>query len=104
MKLEKFTSELLFNVLIDSSKYLSFVGLGIQSNLFLTNSPPISSSSSSKGNAVVILDREYYRDKILDMLKDGMYYEKTDKTTDQKTYKMITKSSANDLKILDRPL
>jgi hypothetical protein len=34
-------------VLIDSSKYLSFVGLGIQSDLFLTNGPPISSSSSS---------------------------------------------------------
>jgi hypothetical protein len=31
------SSELLFNVLIDSSKYLSFVGLGIQSDLFLTN-------------------------------------------------------------------
>jgi hypothetical protein len=30
------SSELLFNVLIDSSKYLSFVGLGIQSDLFLT--------------------------------------------------------------------
>jgi hypothetical protein len=30
-------------------------------------------------NAVVILDREYYRDKIFDMLKDGMYYEETDK-------------------------
>jgi hypothetical protein len=28
---------------------------------------------ADKGNAVVILDREYYRDKILDMLKDGMY-------------------------------
>ena len=26
-------------------------------------------------NAVVILDREYYRDKILDMLKDEMYYD-----------------------------
>ena len=26
-------------------------------------------------NAVVILDREYYRHKILDMLKDGMYYD-----------------------------
>jgi hypothetical protein len=37
------------------------------------------------------LDREYYRDKILDMLKDGMYYEETDKKADQKTYKMITK-------------
>jgi hypothetical protein len=41
------SSELLFNVLIDSSKYLSFVGLGIHSDLFLTNGPPISSSSSS---------------------------------------------------------
>jgi hypothetical protein len=41
------SSELLFNVLVDSSKYLSFVGLGIQSDLFLTNGPPISSSSSS---------------------------------------------------------
>jgi hypothetical protein len=40
------SSELLFNVLIDSSKYLSFVGLGIQSDLFLTNGPPISSSSN----------------------------------------------------------
>ena len=44
---------------------------------------------ADKGNAVVILDREYYRDKILDMLKDGMYYEETDKKADQKTYKMI---------------
>jgi hypothetical protein len=25
------------------------------------------------------------------MLKDGMYYEETDKKADQKTYKMITK-------------
>ena len=25
------------------------------------------------------------------MLKDGMYYEETDKQADQKTYKMITK-------------
>jgi hypothetical protein len=33
--------------LIDSSKYLSFVGLGIQSDLLLTDGPPISSSSSS---------------------------------------------------------
>jgi hypothetical protein len=33
---------------------------------------------ADKGNAVVILDREYYRDKILDKLKDGMYYEETD--------------------------
>jgi hypothetical protein len=41
------SSELLFNVLIDSSKYLSFVGLGIQSDLFPTNGPPISPSSSS---------------------------------------------------------
>jgi hypothetical protein len=46
---------------------------------------------ADKGNAVVILDREYYRNKILDMLKDGMYYEETDKKADQKTYKMITK-------------
>ena len=46
---------------------------------------------ADKGNAVVILDREYYREKILDMLKDGMYYEETDKKADQKTYKMITK-------------
>ena len=46
---------------------------------------------ADKGNAVVILDREYYRDKILNMLKDGMYYEETDKKADQKTYKMITK-------------
>jgi hypothetical protein len=46
---------------------------------------------ADKGNAVVILDREYYRDKTLDMLKDGMYYEETDKKADQKTYKMITK-------------
>jgi hypothetical protein len=41
---------------------------------------------ADKGNAVVILDREYYRDKILDMLKDRMYYEETDKKADQKTY------------------
>ena len=34
-------------------------------------------------NAVVILDRTYYRDKILDMLKDGMYYEETDKKADK---------------------
>jgi hypothetical protein len=34
---------------------------------------------ADEGNAVVILDREYYRDNILDMLKDGMYYEETDK-------------------------
>ena len=46
---------------------------------------------ADKGNAVVILEREYYRDKILNMLKDGMYYEETDKKADQKTYKMITK-------------
>jgi hypothetical protein len=46
---------------------------------------------ADKGNAVVILDREYYRDNILDMLKDRMYYEETDKKADQKTYKMITK-------------
>jgi hypothetical protein len=46
---------------------------------------------ADKGNAVVILDREYYRDKILDMLNDGMYYEETDKKADQKTYKIITK-------------
>jgi hypothetical protein len=46
---------------------------------------------ADKGNAVVLLDREYYRNKILDMLKDGMYYEETDKKADQKTYKMITK-------------
>jgi hypothetical protein len=46
---------------------------------------------ADKGNAVVILDREYYRAKILDMLKDGMYYGETDKKADQKTYKMITK-------------
>jgi hypothetical protein len=46
---------------------------------------------ADKGNAVVILDREYYRDKIFDMLKDRMYYEETDKKADQKTYKIITK-------------
>jgi hypothetical protein len=46
---------------------------------------------ADKGNAVVILDRDYYRDKILDILKDGKYYEETDKKADQKTYKMITK-------------
>jgi hypothetical protein len=46
---------------------------------------------ADKGNAVVILDREYYRDNILDMLKNGMYYEETDKKAVQKTYKMITK-------------
>jgi hypothetical protein len=46
---------------------------------------------ADKGNAVVILDREYYRDNILDMLKDRMYYEETDKKADQKTYKIITK-------------
>jgi hypothetical protein len=27
---------------------------------------------ADKGNAVVILDREYYRDKILDMLKEDI--------------------------------
>ena len=41
------SSELLFNVLIDYSKYLSVAVLGDQSDLFLTNDPPISSSSSS---------------------------------------------------------
>ena len=33
---------------------------------------------ADKGNAVVILDREYYRETFLNMLKDGMYYEETD--------------------------
>ncbi|CAG2206353.1 unnamed protein product [Mytilus edulis] len=40
---------------------------------------------ADKGNAVVIMDREYYRDNILNMLQDEMSYEVTDKKLDRQT-------------------
>ncbi|CAG2195900.1 unnamed protein product [Mytilus edulis] len=46
---------------------------------------------ADKGNAVVIMDREYYRDNILNMLQDEMSYEVTDKKLDRQTSTMIKK-------------
>ncbi|XP_071172172.1 uncharacterized protein [Mytilus edulis] len=46
---------------------------------------------ADKGNAVVIMDREYYRDSILNMLQDEMSYEVTDKKLDRQTSTMIKK-------------
>ncbi|CAC5363519.1 unnamed protein product [Mytilus coruscus] len=46
---------------------------------------------ADKGNAVVIMDREYYRDNILNMLQDEMSYEVTDKKMDKQTTTMIKK-------------
>ena len=46
---------------------------------------------ADKGNAVVVLDRDFYRDKILNMLSDAEYYALTDKKSDQKTRKIISK-------------
>ncbi|XP_063406014.1 uncharacterized protein LOC134689974 [Mytilus trossulus] len=46
---------------------------------------------ANKGNAVVIMDREYYRDSILNILQDEMSYEVTHKKLDRQTSTMIKK-------------
>lgn len=51
---------------------------------------------ADKGSAIVILDRDYYREKILNMLTDNQYYEMTDKTADKKTRKLIEKLFVKD--------
>ena len=42
---------------------------------------------ADKGSAIVIMDKDYYREKILDMLTDNDYYETTEETADKKTMK-----------------
>ena len=46
---------------------------------------------ADKGNAVVIMDRVYYRDKILEMLEDNIYYELSNDKADRQTINMIKK-------------
>ena len=46
---------------------------------------------ADKGGAVVIMDADYYRDKILEMLNDDQYYKHIHKNADNETKKMIDK-------------
>ncbi|WP_179117411.1 hypothetical protein, partial [Solemya velum gill symbiont] len=44
---------------------------------------------ADKGGAVVVMDSDYYAEKILDMLKDNSFYDDSEKQGDLKTRQMI---------------
>ena len=46
---------------------------------------------ADKGSAVVIMDRDFYRDKILEMLNDNNFYKETDGNADKRTRNLILK-------------
>ena len=46
---------------------------------------------ADKGSAVVIMDRDFYRDKIVQMLNDPNFYQETDEKADKRTRNLILK-------------
>ena len=57
----------------------------------LQNDKSIIIKEADKGGAVVCMDSDYYRDKILQMLSDKEYYEEIESSADSYTRKLINK-------------